>query len=184
MGRVELTSELFGELGETYYKEYSRQHGWAWTSLSQIHKNPIHNDRLEFRFGFDRILVKIPSEIQKEIMEISKPSNNKEDNPSFVYDYLACKAYQNSNPRNMDGMRPDDFRWVEVKTGRSELTPNQIETTNKIKIPLIRYRVANVMAPPDEVNIYWDEVNSEYLLRFSNDLKRSLKSLPGQTVLL
>jgi len=177
LGRIKITPELFGELGETYYKEYCRLHGWAYTSLAQIYKNPINNDRLEFKFGFKRILVNIPPEIQQEITEISKPSNKKEENPSFVYDYLACKAYQNDNPRYMDGMTPDDFRWVEVKTGYSELTQNQIDATNKIKIPLIRCRVANVMAPPEEVRIYWDEVNSEYLSRFKDDFKRSQKSL-------
>ncbi len=177
MGRIKITPELFGELGETYYKESCRLHGWAYTSLAQIYKNPINNDRLEFKFGFKRILVNIPPEIQQEITEISKPSNNKEENPSFVYDYLACKAYQNDNPRYMDGMTPDDFRWVEVKTGYSELTQNQIDATNKIKIPLIRCRVANVMAPPEEVRIYWDEVNSEYLSRFKDDFKKSQKSL-------
>jgi len=74
-------------------------------------------------------------------------------------------------------MKPEAFRWVEVKTGSSELTQNQIDTTKKIKLPLIRCRVANVMAPPEEVCIYWDEVNSEYLSRFKYDNKRSLKSL-------
>ena len=177
MGTIKITSELFGELGETYYKEYCTQHRWAYTSLAQIYKNPINNDRLELKFGFKRILVKIPSEIQKEIIEISKPTNNKEENPSFVYDYLACKAYENNNSRYLDHMKPSDFRWVEVKTGSSELTQNQIDTTNKIKLPLMRCRVANVMAPPEEVQIYWDEVNSEYLSRFKDDFKRSQKSL-------
>lgn len=177
MGKIKITPELFGELGETYFKDYCKHSGWAYTSLAQIYRNPIKDDRLEFKFGFNRILVNIPLEIQKEITEISQPTNNKEDNPSFVYDYLSCKAHENDNPRYMDGMKPDDFRWVEVKTGRSELTQNQMDTINKIKIPLIRCRVANVMAPPEEVWIYFDEVNSEYLSRFKDDSKRTQKPL-------
>lgn len=177
MGNLNITPELLGSLGETYYKEYCAQHGWAYASLEQIYKKPIHNDRLEFKFGFERILVKIPSEIQQEIVEIAKPSNNKEENPSFVYDFLACKAYESKDPRHLDEIKTDDFRWVEVKTGNTELSPNQIDALRKIKLPLIRCRVANVLAPPKEVRIYWDEVNSEYLSRFDDDPKRSQKPL-------
>ena len=43
MPRIDLTPELFGSLGETYYKEYCVQKGWAYTSLEQIYKNLIHN---------------------------------------------------------------------------------------------------------------------------------------------
>ncbi len=173
MANLKITPELLGALGETYYKEYCAQHGWAYVSLEQIYKNPIQNDRLEFKFGFERILVKIPSDIQQEIINLAKPSNNKAENPSFVYDFLACKAYASKDPRNLDGVEAKDFRWIEVKTGMSDLSQNQIDMVGKIKIPLIRFRVANVIAPPKEVNIYWDEVNSEYLSRFDNDSKRT-----------
>ena len=64
MTRLQITNSLKGSLGELYYKEYCYQHGWAYTSLEQIFKNPLHNNRLEFKFGFERILVKIPFEIQ------------------------------------------------------------------------------------------------------------------------
>jgi len=94
MARIDLTPELFGSLGETYYKEYCAQNGWAYTSLEQIYKNSIHNDKLEFKFGFERILVKIPFPIQTEIIETAKPSNNQEVNPSFVFDFLHAKHMQ------------------------------------------------------------------------------------------
>lgn len=145
------------------------QHGWAYTSVAQIYKNPIHDDRLEFKFGYERILVKIPPEIQQEIMEVAKPTNNKEEKPSFVYDFLACKAYESKDPRHLDEMKVDDFRWVEVKAGNSGLSPNQIAMLEKIKLPLIRCRVANVLASPKEVKIYWDVVDSEFLSRFKVD---------------
>lgn len=54
MGHPDITPELMGTLGETYYKEYCAQRGWAYTSLEQIYKNKIQNDRLEFKFGFER----------------------------------------------------------------------------------------------------------------------------------
>ena len=172
MARIDLTSELFGSLGETYYKEYCAQKGWAYTSLEQIYKKTIHNDKLEFKFGFERILVKVPFQIQQEIIETAKPTNNQELNPSFVFDFLACKAYASNDPRYLDVVSVEDFRWVEVKTGSSELSPNQFSMAKKVKIPLIRCRIPNVMDPPKEVDIYWDTVDDEYLSRFNYDYRR------------
>ena len=74
MTRIDLTPTLFGSLGETYYKEYCSQKGWAYTSLEQIYKNSIHNDKLEFKFGFERIIVKIPFQIQQKVfLSLSPP---------------------------------------------------------------------------------------------------------------
>ena len=167
LAHLEPTPELLGSLGELYYKEYCAQHGWAYISLEQIYKNRIQNGKLEFKFGFERILISIPLEIQQEIIEISKPSNGKADQPSFVYDFLACRAYDSDNPRYLDDVTIEDFRWIEVKTGKSKLSENQINTAKKIKIPLIKCHIANVLAPPQEIRIFWDEVNSEYLSQYN-----------------
>ncbi len=160
---LKITPELLGTLGETYYKEYCLQHDWAHTSLEQIYKNPIHKKYLEFEYGFEKILVKIPSEIQKEITDISKSSNKKEENLSFAYDFLACKARQSNVLRHWKDVKSEDFRWVEVKTGYSKFSPNQINTLKKLKIPLVRCRVANVLAPPEEVKISLNELNESCL---------------------
>jgi hypothetical protein len=157
MGYLKITPELRITLGETYYKEYCVQNGWAYTSLEQIFKNPIHKNKLEFRYGFKRILVNIPLEIQKEITSIARSGNKKEENPSFAYNFLACRV--NENLRNLTDMKLEDFRWVEVKTGYSKLGQNQFDTLKKNKILLFRCRVANVLAPPEEVKVSWDEVN-------------------------
>ncbi|MGH9923305.1 MAG: hypothetical protein ACRD38_11195 [Nitrososphaerales archaeon] len=161
MGRIYITSGLRGSLGECYYKEYCAQKGWAYTSLEQIFKNKFKDGRLEFKLGFERILIHIPPEIKGEIETLSKPSNNSELNPSFVYDFLACKAWESKDPHIIDGAKAEDFRWVEVKTGGSELTPNQLETSERIKIPLVICRIPNVMAPPSYVNVYWNSVEED-----------------------
>jgi hypothetical protein len=163
MGYLKITPELRSALGETYYKEYCSQHGWAYTSLEQIYKNPIHKNKLEFKHGFKRMLVKIPLEIQKEVTAIARSSHKKEEDPSFAYDFLACNVYENENPRNLDGMKPEDFRWIEVKTGYGKLGQNQFDTLKKIKISLFRCRVTSVLAPPEEVKILWDEVTESCL---------------------
>ena len=163
MEHLKITPQLRSALGETYCKEYCAQHGWAYTSLEQIYKNPIHKNKLEFKHGFERILVKIPSEVQKEITLIARSSDKKEENPSFVYNFLVCKIHESEDPRNLKDVKPEDFRWIEVKTGYSKPNQKQFDTLKKIKISLFRYRVANVLAPPEEVKIFWDEVNESCL---------------------
>ncbi|MDR3781797.1 MAG: hypothetical protein P4K92_00595 [Candidatus Nitrosotalea sp.] len=163
MGHLKITPELRSVLGETYCKEFCVQNGWAYASLEQIYKDRIHKNKLEFKHGFERIRVKIPSEIQKEITVIAKYSNKKEENPSFVYDFLACKTYENKDPRNLADMKPEDFRWIEIKTGYGKLGRNQFDTSKKIKISLFRCRVTNILAPPEEVKVFWDEVNESCL---------------------
>jgi len=167
MGQVDITPEFLGELGECCLKQYSSLNGWAWTSTEKIYKKPVHNNRLEFAFGFERILVQIPFEIQQEIHEISKPSNRDEASPSFVYDYLACKAYASDDPRLLDEMKFDDFRWVEVKTGYSQLSNNQIRKLNVITIPLVVFRVPNILDSPNEWKIVLKEGNSDFWLKES-----------------
>ncbi|MHB8547050.1 MAG: hypothetical protein ACYDAJ_09830 [Nitrosotalea sp.] len=163
MGYLKITPELRSVLGETYCKEFCVQNGWAYTSLEQIYKNPIRKNKLEFKHGFERILVKIPSEIQKEITMIARSSNKKEENHSFVYNFLACKTYESEDPQNLVDIKPEDFRWVEVKTGYGKLARNQFDTSKKNKISLFRCRVVNVLAPPEEVKVIWDEVSESCL---------------------
>jgi len=170
MSQVDITPQFLGELGESCYKQYSTLHGWAWTSTEKIYRNPSHNNRIEFTFGFERILVTIPFEIQEEIHYISRPSNRDEASPSFVYDFLACKAYPSEDPRKLDGLTPNDFRWVEVKTGNSVLSNNQINKLNDITIPLAIFRIPNILDPPEEWQVYWKSGKAKYWLNeFKNN---------------
>ena len=167
MARIRITPRLIGTLSEAYYKEFCDQHGWAYISAEQIHENGIKNGVLKFKKGFHRILVNVPNEIVEEIKCISRPSNSSILNPSYVYDFLACRVGQDWKEKeiiNVKNMK--DFCWVDVKTGLSELTSNQISTLKKITIPLYRFRVPNPLISSKDVTIYWDEVNSEYLSRF------------------
>ena len=167
---VDITPEFLGELGECCYKQYSTLRGWAWTSTEKIYRNPAHNNKIEFAYGFERILVTIPFEIQEEIHRISRPSNRDVASPSFTYDYLACKAFSSDDPRQLEGLGADDFRWVEVKTGNSVLSNNQIRRLNDILIPLAVFRIPNILDPPEEWNVYWTEGNADFWLeQFKNN---------------
>jgi hypothetical protein len=170
---LKITSELLGALGETYYKEYCAQRGWAYISLEQIYKNKIQNDRLEFKLGFERILVKIPSEIKAEIESLATPSNKNEESPSFVYDFLACKAYESKDPRFLDDVKPDDFRWAEVKTGKSTLSENQLRMSERIKIPLVICRIYDVTVHPENLEIFWNTVSQDVTMLYKYyDIKK------------
>ena len=93
MAKINVDPQLIGSLAETYYKEYSdQQGGWAYTSLENI-SNKFEDDTLDFKIGFSRFKIKIPSEIVPEIKEISQATYLDDDptNPSFVFDFLSCK---------------------------------------------------------------------------------------------
>ena len=114
-----------------------------------------------------KMVDKLPSKIKKaqeEIHKISRPSNRDVASPSFVYDYLACKAYDSDDPRLLDGMKFGDFRWVEVKTGHSQLSNNQIRQLNNITLPLVVFRIANILDSPKKWEISWTEGSSDFWL--------------------
>ena len=164
MAKIGITEKLIGTLSEVYYKEYCDQIGWAYISLEQIHERGIKNGILKFRKGFDRVYVKIPEEIIPEIEQISKPTNNSTYDPSYVYDFLACKVGNNKRFNyTIETKKKHHFVWVEVKTGYSKLTPNQINTLKKLSLRLFRFRVPYSLGPADEVDIYKDEVDSKFL---------------------
>ena len=70
MIRPRITDSLKGSLGELYYKELCDQTGWAYISLENIHKSENY-DILEFKKGFNRVQVRIPSQIKSEIQKIA-----------------------------------------------------------------------------------------------------------------
>jgi len=166
VAEIKITSRLMGSLAETYFKEFCDQDGYAYLSLEQIHENGIKDRVLKFKKGFDRILIQLPEEIIKEVERISKPSNSSVLNPTFVYDFLTCRADQTSKEGKILKVKNKrDFCWAEVKTGMQELSKNQIQTLKKITIPLFRFRVPYPLSgSEEEVVIHWDEVNFNYLL--------------------
>lgn len=91
--KIDIASSMSGSSSESYFKELCDQQGWAYISLEQIHENKIHNNTLKFKKGFNRILISLPTEIIKEVEDISKPSNSSILNSSFVYDFFLCKVY-------------------------------------------------------------------------------------------
>lgn len=162
--RINISPRLLGSLAECYYKEVCDQKGWAYSSLELIYKNKVQNGKLEFKKGFERILARIPAEIRDEIETIAKPTNYNEAEPSFVYDFLACKAWESKDPRVIEDTKVDDFRWVEVKSGESDLSQNQILALRGIKIPLAIFWIENPHKSPHYVRIFYEEGDGKYWL--------------------
>ncbi|NWG36711.1 hypothetical protein [Nitrososphaera sp.] len=153
---LEITKSLKGALGELYYKEGSDQKGWAYISLENIHNSDFKDNVLVFKKGFHRIKIKIHDNLIREIKEISKPTNDSKENPSFVFDYLACKVSQRERYDGVLVANPTALCWVEVKTGRSGFSDNQVDALEKIKIPLALFYIQDVLAPPRKIEIEWD----------------------------
>jgi len=181
--KIEITSRLIGSLSEVYFKEYCNQRDWAYVSLEQIHENKIKDNVLKFKKGYNRILIRLPEAIIKEVEQISKPSNSSTLKPSFVYDFLTCKVGQTYKDGGIIKVKnKNDFSWVEVKTGFVELTKSQIQTSKKIKIPLYRFRIPNSLLGSEEVDIYSNLVNEKFLVEHGLDLKINKIPIPQNSL--
>jgi len=171
VGEIETTSRLIGSLSEVYFKEYCNQRDWAYISLEQIHENGIKDNVLKFRHGYNRILIRLPETIIKEVEQISKPLYSSILKPSFVYDFLTCKVGSTYKDEEIIKVKnKKHFSWVEVKTGSRELSKRQIRTLEKITIPLYRFRVPNPLLG-DKVDIFYDLVDEIYLFEHDLDSK-------------
>ena len=165
MTRPKITKALKGALGETYYKELCSQRGWAYCSLENIHgcKNL---DGVVFKMGFKRIRVHIPKSIRSEVLQISEPSNHSSYNPSFVFDYLACKIEQ----ANISQIQhPQNFCWAEVKTGLGLFSDNQYKTLSDIRLPIAVFHIENILSKPEYINMDWDMVSGKEFARTLTD---------------
>jgi len=162
---LEPSNRLLGMLGECYYKEYCDQRGgWAYASLEQIHTKGFADGKIEFKLGFQRFQVKIPSSIIDEIKRLSTPTLADSNSPAYVYDFLACKVYEDDeNKTDLLDREIGDFAWVEVKSGHSKPSPNQRKAVTETQIPVLLCRVEGVQNNiPRNVGISFSRLSSKY----------------------
>ncbi len=152
MTHPKITKSLKGALGETYYKELCSQRGWAYCSLENLYGCKDLGS-VVFKMGFERIRVHIPKHIRPEIIQISKPSNHSSHNPSFVFDYLACKIEQADISQIQ---HPKNFCWAEVKTGLGIFSDNQYKTLSDIRLPIAVFHIENILSKPEYIDMDWD----------------------------
>jgi len=161
MGTLTTTPKLQGDYGELIFEHFCIKNNYAYITLEAIYNTLTPKNILVFRHGYERICVKLPEDIVEEVRRICVPSNGHEEEPSFVYDYFTV-SLNNSFKRIKGGYAQHSFlsrkafHWIEVKTGKSQLTKNQKETIKKITLPLRVFRIETIM--PDKINLDWESV--------------------------
>jgi hypothetical protein len=166
---LEITNALKGALGELYYKEGCDQKGWAYLSVENINNGSEADGLFVFKKGFHRIRVKIPRSLYPELELVSHPTNESIENPSFVFDFLACRV--GTKQRYPEIIENPQLCWAEIKTGNSDLTDNQVEMLKHIQLPLAIFHIEDVLASPEDVEISWDiKSGKEWLEEFDEDV--------------
>jgi len=142
-----ITNDLKGDLGETIFEHFSIQNQFAYAKTEEIYRELQAYNVLErtliFRFDRERLKVKIPGLVEQEIRKYAVPSGyigNDPSKPAFVVDYLTIhRAYALRKEENP----PNCFQWAEIKTGDSQLTPNQerIKKETKLEFYVMRFNL-------------------------------------------
>src|SRR5207249_1824701 len=77
-----------------------------------------------------RIRVRVPESLHTELELVSHPTNESQENPSFVFDFLACKV---GTKEKYDGIVENpQLCWAEIKTGKGDFSQNQIDILSLI----------------------------------------------------
>jgi len=151
MTRLQFDELLKGSLGELYFKHYCRQHNYLYARTEHIARELTAEKRtVTFTLGFDRVAIRIPREMVAEVFRASQPTN--EASFSYVVDFLTCTNWKENR-----GESPEDFAWVEVKTGQSELSFNQVKFREECKLRFCVFRIPKVWLPPRAVQVNWEE---------------------------
>lgn len=154
MARIRITPEFLGSLGELYFKTFCQQRNYGYTNLERIHET-LPTPIVHFTFGFKRIPILLPKEILGEVTKISTP-NPVNGTDSYVFDFLTSKVSEQDSTEYPNSRRPEDFCWIEIKTGASQLSQRQRSTADNCKIRFALFRVRNPYSGPRGIEIDWE----------------------------
>ena len=167
MGKLKTNRKLQGDYGEIIFEHFSEQNNYAYISLEDIYNTLTPNNKLSFKFGYERIEVTLPEEIVNEVRGVCQPTNRRDADPSFVYDYFTvtlrtCFEWdsQRNVHRQIKPTNPACFNWVEVKTGKSGLSKNQKEFAKRCSLPISIFRIP--VEIPKEIDIEWGPIDPKY----------------------
>jgi hypothetical protein len=160
-GRIPLTPQLQGDLAETYFKHYSINRGFAYARPDAIGGDLIHRNTVIFQRGFERFQVEIPNEICDLLVQIARPSNRDPFSPSYTFDFITVPIDYPDTQVVIVRKANHKFVVVEIKSGQSDLTPNEETVKKMCEDAGIRYAVFRILninsKPPQE----WDFVSEE-----------------------
>ncbi len=151
MATVKNSKRLRGDLGELVFEHFCSTRQFGYTHLEEIYNTLTPNNILTFRYGWDRKRVVLPHEITQEVRTICQPSNKDEKSPSFVFDYLTVSL----RDYERDKITPDSFNWVEIKTGQSPLSPNQLRKRDIVQLKFHVFRINTQF--PQEYDVAWEK---------------------------
>ena len=146
---LEMTKTLKDALAHLYYREACDQKGWAFAAFDSI---DIRDNVVVFAKGPHRISIKIPAQIAAEIHQVSKLGSKGKP----VFDYLACKVSQREKYEGVMVANPTALTWVQVKTRNTEFSEKEIESLEKIRIPLAIFYIRDILARPQKMEVKWD----------------------------
>jgi len=162
MGKLRVSKKLQGDYGELIFEHFSKQNNYAYITLEEIYRTFTPRNKLVFRYGYERIEVDIPDEIVEEVRSFCKPTNKKEEEPSFVFDYLTVSIRGCFSLNSKTGVthqsRPPirkSFNWVEIKTGKAKLSKNQKAYIEKSLIGVSIFKIPIKL--DGEIPVLWDK---------------------------
>lgn len=155
MTKLDITNQLKGDLGELYFKHLCYLRGYAFIKLEDIYHTFSPKGILEFKYGYERVPIEIPEKITDEVRRLCRPLYY-DGSPSFVFDFFTCRLGRYYDIEETNYYRPRSFTWVEIKTGSSQLSKRQEETSDSCKVDFSIFRIRNVEVPPSEIDIEWE----------------------------
>lgn len=167
MKELKVTNRLKGDLGELYFEHYCQVSPcYAYVRLEEIWKNRDGFSRtgiIVFRLGWERISVTIPSQFHAEILRFAKPLNGSDPrngSAAYVFDYLTLDLVRHHhNPKDSTWtlyknckITTGTLRWVEVKTGKSQLQKSQRNALlEEHEIPVYLFRITSEV--PEHIDV-------------------------------
>jgi len=148
-------------LGELYFQHLCEENRYAYIRLWEIYHTLTPKAVLEFKLGFDRVPVKIPAEILEELRTVCQPLDIN-GSPSYVFDFLTCRMPNEYYVDRSNLVPASSFHWVEVKTGKSQLSRHQQKIREQCGLQFDIFRVENVDDSPHNVRIRWEEADEKH----------------------
>jgi hypothetical protein len=153
---METTAKLQGDIGELIFEHFCQRNQYAYIRLDEIHTTLTHQNKLKFKYGDRRIPVRVPADIADEIREFSRPVNNDELKPNFVFDFLTVSLRtsfrkENDHYKQMPYLTHKAFNWIEIKTGNAKLSKNQKKYKDKSQMGVKLFHISSLFPKRYEV---------------------------------
>lgn len=168
---MNITRSLRAALAELYFREECAQKGWAFAHVPEIHAQArqfAETGTLDFGSGAGRVRARLVSQLIPEIARFCTPAEG-----GFLFDFLAfMSAPATTGPPVV--ANPSALSWVLVRPG--PFSERQREALPQIRLPLTRYKIRDVLAPPGKIESRWDTRTGTQWLDMLDDQRDQAES--------